>query len=432
MRNRILGRWINGFTAAIMAAGCMLALAVLPMSGLSSVASAAGGDIRVVSSNREVRFPQDVLFSLQAEGDANIVEVRLYYRTPSSGGWAYAYPEVEPSRQVSTSYSLALRGMSYLPPGTEVEYYYSIRDSQGNVLNTDPTSFTYVDGRFQWRSEQAGPLTLYWHNRDPQQVRRIARQVEISVKEVARILSVELDTPLRGVIYNSQREARDAFPYQSDTTTEGSIFRGYAFPDRNVFVGVGLDPGLIVHETAHLLMSAATDSPLARVPAWVNEGFASYVEPGAQRRGALLGADQRLMPLSHMAGLPGRPAEIRYFYRKSESVVGYLLEEHGDGRFRAFLARLNEAHTPDVALRETYSFGIEELDNRWAESMRGAPAAGGGRGSVDFAYFDTILIATVVLLAFAAVVMGLAAKRFAGQGPDAEERLTQAEWDDRP
>ena len=61
------------------------------------------------------------------------------------------------------------------------------------------------------------------------------------------------------------------------------MFQGFAFPERGVFVGIGLRPGLIVHESAHLMLEEATDSPGARLPAWVNEGFATYVEPGGHR-----------------------------------------------------------------------------------------------------------------------------------------------------
>ena len=98
---------------------------------------------------------------------------------------------------------------------------------------------------------------------------------------ISQRLQVTLNRPVRGIIYNSRAEARQALPYLSQTITDQQVFQGFAFPDRGAFVGIGLDASLIVHESAHLLLREATDSPRAKVPAWVDEGFASYVEPGA-------------------------------------------------------------------------------------------------------------------------------------------------------
>ena len=42
---------------------------------------AAGGDIEVVATGEDVKFPGNVDLSVTAEGDAGIVEVRLFYRT---------------------------------------------------------------------------------------------------------------------------------------------------------------------------------------------------------------------------------------------------------------------------------------------------------------------------------------------------------------
>ena len=403
---------------------------------LVHTAFAAGDNIRVVSNEREVHFPDDVVFNLEVEGDSDIVEVRLYYRVPPSGTWAYAYLNLTPSRHVETRFNLNVSGISYLPPGTELEYYYSIQSAQGSSLRTELRKFTYVDDRFQWRTTTTGPLTIFSHDLPRKRVEEVGREVERSLGHVAEVLQLSAVTPLRGIIYNSKAEAREAFPHQSKTTTDKGIFQGFAFPDRGVFVGVGLHPSLIVHESTHLLLEQAVSSPVAMIPAWVNEGFASYMEPRAAGygRGSLRDTDPSLMPLRHMYSLPGRLEDIRYFYRKAESVVGYMIEDYGAESFRTFLGILNEGKVAEEALTAAYGFGTDELDRLWSSSTHPAPASSSGGGDTRFAYFDTLLIAVLLLVGMGVLGTGVAMRRLKRKaaGPAEWERLTEGEWEDRP
>ena len=419
-------------SALVMISATVLALLI----HFSPTAEAVGDNIHVVSDKKVINFPGDVVFNLEAVGEADIVEVRLYYRVHPSGIWAYAYPELTPSQRVETRFSLYVSGSRYLPPGTELEYYYSIKDSNGNVLETKPETFLYVDGRFQWHTVHAGPLTLYWHDVPEQRARDVGLQVENSLNKIADLLQVNLDQPMRGIIYNSQSEAREAFPFQSETTTQEQLFQGFAFPDRGVFVGVGLHPDLIVHESAHLLMEEATSSPRAQVPAWVNEGFASYMEPGASGygRGFANTPISDTMPLRHMHAIPGTSSAIRYFYRKSESVVGYLLENYRVETFRSFLDQLDQGEGTDEALSASYGFDLNELDRRWASPPGQEEQKDTSNNAFPFSYLDTVLLAllglTVMGLMVANFVVRQLRKRRDGQGE--WDRLTEEEWAGRP
>ena len=104
----------------------------------ASNALAAGGEIQVVTTSEDVAFPGSVHLSVTAEGDAEIVEVQLFYRTVGDRIWAYAYPDFVTADRITASLNLASEVSTYLPPGTEIEYYYEITDSQGNVVRTKP------------------------------------------------------------------------------------------------------------------------------------------------------------------------------------------------------------------------------------------------------------------------------------------------------
>ena len=73
----------------------------------------------------------------------------------------------------------------------------------------------------------------------------------------------------------------------------------------------------MVHEATHLLLDRAVDSPLARVPAWLNEGLAMYFESDSYRREATVARaarDSALLRLGAMNTVPGRPEDVRQFY----------------------------------------------------------------------------------------------------------------------
>ncbi len=425
-------------------------LALLAWAGS---ALAAGGTVHVHSNEFEVRFPTQVVLHLDVEAEADIAEIRLYHRAAPSGHWRYTYVDVDPSARVVAETRLDTRGASYLPPGVDLEYYYAITDSEGNETVTARKSVVYLDSSVDWETSMAGPLEIYWHDLNGPQVDRVARDVEESLRRVSDLLGVEPDGPMRGVIYNSRSEAARAFPFQSQATNDG-VFGGFAFPSMGVFIGLGMSPRLLVHESAHLLLDQAVSQPGVRISAWFNEGFASYMEPGASdsRR---VKSDPYRIPLRHMKALPGRVADIGYFYRKSESVVGYMVETYGEERFRDFLAQLDLLKTEEPALRAVYGFGVDGLETRWAASFGGNPVQpatedvndgearpvspqeqeDSNRGSsFNLGAVSTIVIALLVLALAGVLASRFIIRKISGGRDDGDEldRLSDDEWRERP
>jgi hypothetical protein len=384
----------------------------------ASSVSAAGGDIKVIDTGEEVDFPGNVDLSVTAEGDSDIVEVRLFYRTVGSRVWAYAYPDFVPANRVTASLNLTGEVSSYLPPGTEVEYYYEIRDAQGNVLRTDPTVVEYEDTRFDWTEVKIGPLTLRYYDQSDLRVRGVVRNLESDLARLQTLLQLEQPNEIKGVIYARRSHTLDAFPQQSRTTTEQQIFQGFAFPERNLFLGLGMDRGLIVHETAHLLLGQAMSDRALPTPAWLDEGFASYMDPSVKIfSGARLSSQTN--PLRAMGAVTGTPHSIGIFYQKSLSVVAFLVDEFGEPNFQSFIAQLSRGGTVDASLTDVYGFNVDGLDARWAGqssvSQPPAPSApertnpDGGPSAILF--FNSWLLGGLVILVMAAVFIQFVASK---------------------
>ena len=411
------------FTRAICRSGffslpvaLVFALAWAAAISFSPAAAQSPPGIRVVSSQAENNFPKEVVLRLTAEADTDIVSVRLNYRPAYSGVWSYANLDFTPGRRVSATFIIPTSGASFMMPGTRIEYAYVIRDSLGNALTTVNTIVEYTDNRFSWEQAQIGPLTLLYHDIPRKRVDGLVADLEPEISRLLDLLSLgqspDQPLPIRGFIYNHWDEAEDAFPHYSRTTTERQVFHGFAFSTQRLFVGIGLRPRLIVHESTHLLLAQAMSGRPERIPAWLEEGLASYFEPDSRPYdGRSLSG--RTRPLRLMDSISGTPMEIANFYRKSESVVAFLVEqsveENGLAVFQDFLIALQSDSSIEQALADTYGFGIEELDRRWAASGQGPAAPLPGSEGVGppspFLYLDTWLIGGLAVLVLGMVLI---------------------------
>ena len=394
---------------------------------------AAGGVIEVIETGEEVNFPGNVDLSITAKGDAEIVEVRLFYRTVGSRIWAYAYPDFVPSNRITARLNLTRQGTSYLPPGAEVEYYYEITDSLGNVLRTEPTVVVYTDTRFDWEEKTIGPLTLLYYGQADSRVTAVAKRLELDLKRLQELLQLESVGRIKGIIYRRRADTLAAFPQQSRTTTEQQTFQGFAFQEQNLFLGLGVNRGLIVHEVAHLLFNQKMGNGALPTPAWLDEGFASYMNPSSQVfSGKSLSA--RTNSLRAMTSLTGTPHTIGEFYQKSLSVVAFLIDGFGEPDFQRFITQLTNGETVDASLKTVYGFDVDGLDARWAGEAPGAPAPapsapsapgrpGPGPGNPSpIVFFNSWLLGGLMLLVLAAVSIKFVASklrpaRYPEEGP---------------
>ncbi len=256
------------------------------------------------------------------------------------------------------------------------------------------------------------------------------------MERLQELLQLEPADQIKGLIYRRRSDTLAAFPQQSRTTTEQQIFQGFAFQERNLFLGLGMDRGLIVHESAHLMFGQALGDRALPTPSWLDEGFASYMDPSSRVfSGESLSS--RTNPLRAMNAVTGTPHAIGAFYQKSLSVVAFLIDEFGETNFQQFVASLGRGNTVDASLMNVYGFDIEGLDSRWAGEAPGAPApapsAPGSGAPSAILFFNSWLLGGLVLLVFAVVSIRFVASKLR-PARDAEEGLQPWEdpdlWDD--
>jgi tetratricopeptide (TPR) repeat protein len=120
---------------------------------------------------------------------------------------------------------------------------------------------------------------------------------------------------------------------------------------------------LVRHEYAHAVIDAASSG---RAPLWVHEGLAQVMEPSAAPRSLSMRVPRELLTLQGIERLSrtGNPQALIAGYALTHVAVEHLVDRGGLGRVRDFLGRLGQGQPVEQAVRETFGFGPEEIEER--------------------------------------------------------------------
>ena len=81
-------------------------LAVLAIGAAAADVAVPKDAIRVVAAGHSIEYPDQMVFRLQAEGDATITEVRLFYSVAGRPVQVYGYADFEPGLKVSADFTV--------------------------------------------------------------------------------------------------------------------------------------------------------------------------------------------------------------------------------------------------------------------------------------------------------------------------------------
>ncbi len=384
------------------------ALAAITTSGdetLLPSPQSAGESIRVVSTSHLIDFPDEVVFRLEAEADSQITEVKLFYQLGNQKVRIYGYPSFTQSNRVDADFKIKTSGSSYIPSGADIEYYYVIRDAEGNTFETERVSLEYKDPRYDWQTFRQNDLVVLWHDRPESEVKEVARDVNERLGAVREVLGLDRTEPMKAVILNDSREASRSFPVVSEAASRGHLYGGFAFGELDVFVLVGLSQDGMVHEMTHLLIDEALSSPLAVIPAWLNEGLAMYFESGSGGREATVSraaSRGNLLPLRSMGTVPGIPSDVRLFYAQAWSLVDYMMASRGQESMTALLGAISRGRSIDAAILVTHGISLEGLEREWRVEAAGGSSVGAiadpGTIGTSFLIAGSFVVALVIVL----------------------------------
>src|SRR5690349_1746472 len=132
------------------------------LAALVLVGAAEAAEVRVVRSALESHFPNGMVFTLDATSSRPIQHATISYRV--AGKRTIVSDDAELAQGGGTIRAQGSFDLSrdYLPPGTQLQFYWDLFDDQGVRERTQTYEETLEDKRFSWRQIRGQNVQLDW------------------------------------------------------------------------------------------------------------------------------------------------------------------------------------------------------------------------------------------------------------------------------
>lgn len=330
-----------------------------------------------LTSSVQVSFPTSVAFKVKAQSDASIVNLRLHYNVHRqnyadvvSEGWA----QFNPAASVDTQWVWDMRKSS-LPPGTQVDYWWTAVDAAGKTAQTSRSTISFEDNRYKWQSITAEPVTLLWYSGDRSFANALLTAAQEGLQRIERDTGANPQGNARIYIYASTKDLQGSqlFPQQWEG---GVTFGGFDI------IAIGISQSqlawgqrAIAHELTHWVVGQVTFNYYgAGLPTWLDEGLATYGEGplSTQYQASLNNAikSNKLMSVRSLSSPFSAIAEQAYIsYGESNSIVTFLIQTYGKDKLAQLLDVFHQGSGYDEALNQVYGFDQDGLDTLWRQSL---------------------------------------------------------------
>ncbi len=331
------------------------------------------GNIQIIESSVEAKFPQKLSFILSAESNLNITDVRLFYHVDRLS-YAHVTSEVLidviPNRHITAEWSWDMRKTGGIPPGTTIQYWWSILDADSNTLETQPVTLRYNDTRFEWKSIRQSIIRLYWYKGDTEFAEELLSAAIEGLGRLYASTGVSIIEPVDIYIYGNTGDLQSGMIFPQTWTG------GVAYPQYDC-IAIGIEPsniewGLrtIVHELTHLVIHRMTYNPYLDLPVWLDEGLAMYMEgPLTQVFNYYLSQAVRndtLISVRSLASPFSAFVDKSYLsYAQSHSLVSMLIDTYGSAKMLELLTVMTNGINYDEAFEKVYGFDMDGLNEIW-------------------------------------------------------------------
>ncbi len=364
---------------------------LMAMAGPSAVPVFAQSGPSILQSTAQPAFPDTLTFNLSAQSGADITDIRLHYvveHVAFADVTSEADVNFTAGKTVSASWTLDLLQLGGLPPGTNIDYWWTVSDAAGNKTDSPKATLTFDDGRYAWRNMAGSNMTIYWYEGNDAFANELMAAAKDALARLARDTGATLEKPVRLYIYSGPQDLRGSM-INPQEWTGGVAFTRYSI----IAIGISTNnldwgKGAMAHELTHLVIAQVTANPYAGLPTWLDEGLAMYTEgplgsdyqsilDQATRNSALISVRSLASPFSAY----GDQAYLSY--AESYSIVKYLIDKYGQSKMLELLRTFREGATYDDALKKTYGFDMDGLNAQWQQSLTGQKPAQGSAGLPD-------------------------------------------------
>jgi hypothetical protein len=356
----------------VIALSVMIALALSLSPGAGP--ALAQGEPEITKTTIEAEFPAYINFMVEASASAEITDISLHYRVIHDS-YARVVSEGKPifisAAAVSATWIWDMRRSGGLPPGTAVEYWWTVTDAAGKSATSVPETYIFEDTRFQWRQVAQGNLILNWYSGSEGSARGLLTASLEGLEGLEAKTGARLTAPVRVYVYADTEDMLEAMIFPQDWTG-AATYTDYA----TIIIGLSSDgewnTDTMVHELAHVVSYQMTRGPYSSLPVWLSEGFSMYAEGEmdlyfTSTLVSALNDDATITVRSLSCPFSADPALSYLAYAQSYSLVDYLVATYGQTGILELLDVFKRGADYDEALREVYGFDMDGLYGRWLE-----------------------------------------------------------------
>jgi Peptidase MA superfamily len=354
----------------------LIVMAMLPIVAASQSSASPASGINL-SSSVQVSFPNSITFSVNAQSDSSITNLRLHYIVDEqnyaevvSEGW----PQFTPSTSVDTQWTWNMAESGGLPTGAQVEYWWTAEDAAGNSGRTETSTVSFDDNRYNWQSITSGPVTLLWYSGSNQFANALMSAAQEGLQRIQTTLGLTPQGNVSIYIYASASDLQGAQLFAQQW--EGGVtFEGFDI------IAIGVAPnqlsfgeGAIPHELTHWAVHQVTFNNYgAGLPPWLDEGLATYIQglvPDYQAALNYAVSNNKLISVRSLSSpFSAITEQALISYGESQSIVTFLLRQYGEAKMDQLLNVFHQGATYDDALKQVYGFDQDGLDTLWRQSL---------------------------------------------------------------
>ncbi len=340
----------------------------------------AQGGLTISESSAEAEFPFKLHFNLSAESGGDITDIRLHYtvdRESYAQVTSEVYVESVPSTTIDVQWAWDMRKTGGLPPGTIVEYWWTVEDANGEKVETAPLKINFDDKRHSWKSLTEGKVTILWYEGTQSFAQELMLTAQQALVRLAEDTGAQLKKPVEIYVYASATDLQGAMIFPQEWTG-GVTFTRYGI------IAIGIAPNNLawgkratVHELTHLVTHQMTTNPYNDMPTWLNEGLSMYnegpLEPGYVDilKKAVTG-DSLITVRTLSSEFSADPAQAYLAYAESYSLVEFLIGTYGRDKVLELLTSFSQGNGYyDGALEKVYGFDMDGLNTLWRNYVRG-------------------------------------------------------------
>jgi len=355
--------------------------------------------LTIIESTVDIEFPLQLQFNLSAGSDVDISDIRLHYITERES-YAQTVSEVniefDAATAVDVQWSWDMRKTGGLPPGSGIEYWWTVTDSSDDTMETIPEQVRFNDNRYDWQSISEEMVTIYWYVGQPSFAEQLMSAAQQALARLARDTGAHLKNPVEIYIYANTRDLQGAMVFPQEWTG-GAAFTRYGI------IVIGIEPRNIswgknsmAHELTHLVIHQMTYNPYSSLPTWLEEGLATYnegvLDPTLAAYLVKAIKDDSLISVRSLSSPFSAYSEQSYLsYAQSYSLVEFLITIYGQGKMLELLTAFSQGSNYDEALEKVYGFDMDVLNDLWQEYIN--PHSQGTISNKDSTIAATIGIA---------------------------------------